>query len=208
MDAVNKYLDTGVGLMKLTPGFETWPKVTDPFSGYNPGNGENGAVFCHAHTWAVIAEAKLGNAELAWKYYNDLVPHNIISRIGIDKYKSEPYAWCSNIIGYPNNKQGWGNISHISGTVAWMNIAATQYLLGVRPVLNGIVFEPCIPSEWEEYEVKREYRGVKLNIHFNNPNHKSVGVTKIELNKEVIKGNFLPYDSIKNINEVCINITL
>lgn len=208
MDAVNKYLDTGVGLMKLTPGFETWPKVTDPFSGYNPGNGENGAVFCHAHTWAVIAEAKLGNAELAWKYYNDLVPHNIISRIGIDKYKSEPYAWCSNIIGYPNNKQGWGNISHISGTVAWMNIAATQYLLGVRPVLNGIVFEPCISSEWEEYEVKREYRGVKLNIHFNNPNHKSVGVTKIELNKEVIKGNFLPYDSIKNINEVCINITL
>lgn len=208
MDAVNQYLDTGVGLMKLAPGFETWPKIKNPFSGYNPGNGENGAVFCHAHTWAIIAEAKLNNAELAWKYYNDLVPQNIISKIGIEKYKSEPYAWCSNIIGYPNNKQGWGNISHISGTIAWMNIAATQYLLGVRPVLDGIMFEPCIPADWDEYEVKREYRGIKLDIRFNNPNHKSGGVTKIEFDGNEIKGSILPYDSIQGLKEVIINITL
>ena len=135
-----------------------------------------------------------------------MVPHNIISKIGIEKYKSEPYAWCSNIIGYPNNKQGWGNISHISGTVAWMNIAATQYLLGVRPVLDGIVFDPCIPNTWDEYEVKREYRGVKLNVKFNNPNHKTGGVSSIKLNNTTIEGNFMAYDLIKD--EVNISITL
>lgn len=208
MDAVKKYLDTDMGLVKLTPGFETWPNVKDPFSGYNPGNGENGAVFCHAHTWAIIAEAKLGNSELAWKYYNDLIPHNIISKIGVDKYKAEPYSWCSNIVGYPNNKQGWGNISHISGTVAWMNVAATQYLLGVRPVLDGIVFEPCIPKKWDEYTVKRVYRGVKLNIKFLNPEHKSGGVTNIEVNGEIINNNHLPYELIKNLNEANIKVVL
>ena len=208
MDAVNKYLDTGVGLMKLTPGFETWPNVVNPFSGYNPGNGENGAVFCHAHTWAVIAEAKLGNARLAWKYYNDLVPHNIITKNGIEKYKSEPYTWCSNIIGYPNNKQGWGNISHISGTVAWMNVAATQYLLGIRPVLDGIMFEPCIPSEWTEYTVQRKYRGVKLNIKFDNQKHKNGGVTKIKFADKEINGSFLPFECIEGLNEVNISVIL
>jgi len=33
MDAVYEYLDTGIGLKKLTPGFKTWPEVSDPFTG-------------------------------------------------------------------------------------------------------------------------------------------------------------------------------
>lgn len=191
MDAVNKYLDTGVGLMKLAPGFETWPEITEPFNGYNPGTGENGAVFCHAHTWAVIAEAILGNAENAWKYYNDLVPHNALQKVGIEKYRSEPYTWCSNIVGYPNNKQGWGNISHISGTVAWMNVAATQYLLGIRPVLDGMIFDPCIPAKWDGFSVKRIFRDCELNIFVENPEHVEKGVKYIEIDGKKINGNFM-----------------
>ena len=206
MDAVNQMLDTGVGLMKLTPGFETWPYVTDPFNGYNPGNGENGAVFCHAHTWAIIAEAKLGNAELAWKYYNDLVPHNAINKIGVERYKAEPYSWCSNIVGHPNNKQGWGNVSHISGTVAWMNVAATQYLLGVRPNLYGVVFDPCIPCEWEDYSVRREYRKIMLEINVHNPEHKSIGAKCLVIDGNRIDGNFMPYEMIKGRKKVKIEV--
>ena len=206
MDAVNQMLDTGIGLMKLTPGFETWPYVTDPFNGYNPGNGENGAVFCHAHTWAIIAEAKLGNAELAWKYYNDLVPHNAINKIGVERYKAEPYSWCSNIVGHPNNKQGWGNIAHISGTVAWMNVAATQYLLGVRPNLYGVVFDPCIPCEWDGYSVRREYRGITLTINVHNPEHKSTGAAYLVIDGNRIDGNFMPYEMIKDKQTVNIKV--
>lgn len=194
MDAVKERLDTGVGLMLLAPGFETWPKVTNPFNGYNPGTGENGAVFCHAHTWAIIAEAILGNAENAWKYYNDLVPHNALNNIGIERYKAEPYTWCSNIVGYPNNKQGWGNIAHISGTVAWMNVAATQYLLGIRPTLQGIVFDPCIPAKWDGFEVRRVFRGCELNITVDNSAHVEKGVKFIEVDGMRIDGGFADAD--------------
>ncbi len=190
MDAVKERLDTGVGLMKLAPGFETYPEITDPFSGYNPGTGENGAVFCHAHTWAVVAEAILGNGENAWKYYNDLVPHNCIEKLGVERYQSEPYSWCSNIVGYPNNKQGWGNVSHISGTVAWMNVAATQYLLGVRPVLKGIEFDPCIPKSWDGFKVERDYRGTRLYVTVENPQHISKGVKYIEVDGQKIDSCF------------------
>ncbi|MBE6538412.1 MAG: hypothetical protein E7671_02990 [Ruminococcaceae bacterium] len=208
LDAVNKLLDTGTGLMKLWPGFETWPYIADPFSGYNPGNGENGAVFCHAHTWAVVAEAIDGNSELAWKYYTDLLADNIISKIGVERYKAEPYAWCSNIVGHPNSKQGWGNVTHITGATAWMNIAATQYLLGVRPVLGGVLFDPCVPADWNDFKVKREFRGIKLNITYKNPDHKEKGASSIEFCGKKIDGNLLPYDAIKDLKEVDIVVTM
>ena len=190
MDLAKKYLDTDVGMMLLAPGFETWPKVKDPFHGYNPGTGENGAVFCHAHTWTIIAESILGNAENAWKYYNDLVPHNALQHVGIERYKSEPYSWCSIIVGYPNNKQGWGNVAHISGTVAWMNVAATQYLLGIRPTLLGIVFDPCIPKDWEGFSVKRLFRGCMLDITVKNISHAEKGVKYVEIDGTRIDGGF------------------
>lgn len=204
MDEVNRQLDTGVGLMKLAPGFETWPKVKEPFSGYNPGTGENGAVFCHAHTWAVIAEAILGNADLAWKYYNDLVPHNALRKVGLEIYKSEPYTWCSNIVGFPNNKQGWANIAHISGTVAWMNVAATQYLLGIRPTLKGLLIDPCIPSDWNGVKIKRLFRNRTLNIQIKNPRHISKGVSYLKYNGKTVKGNFIPIEDLQGIDNLDI----
>ncbi len=188
MDAVEKYLSTDVGLMKLYPGFQTWPQVTHPFSGYNPGNGENGAIFCHANTWAIIAETKLGNAERAWKYFNQLVPHNALQKMGIERYKSEPYAWASNIIGVENPKHGWSNVVHITGTAAWMDIAATQYLLGIRPGLTGLEIDPCVPG-WETFRIERTWRGCRLTIDVTNPKRVSKGIARLELDGVKLEGN-------------------
>ena len=208
MQEVSSRLDTGIGLAKLTPGFETWPKIITPFSGYNPGTGENGSVFCHAHTWAVIAEAMLGNAERAWKYYNDILPHKVIQKIGIERYKSEPYSWCSNIVSYPNNKHGWGNISHISGTAVWMNLAATQYLLGIRPVLKGMLLDPCVPADWEKFSVKRMFRDCMLEIEFKNPDHKNRGISYMEVDGQKINGNFIDEKNFSGRKNICIKAVM
>jgi cellobiose phosphorylase len=191
MDAVARYLQTDVGLMKLYPGFKTWPDVPDPFSGYNPGNGENGAIFCHANTWAIIAETQLGNAERAWKYYNQLVPHNALQKMGLERYKGEPYAWASNIVGVENPKHGWSNVVHITGAAAWMDIAATQYLLGIRPTLSGLTIDPCIPG-WDRFTVSRTYRGCQLRIEVVNPRRVSKGVRHLTVNGEHFEGAMIP----------------
>ena len=130
------------------------------------------------------------------------------SKVGLECYKSEPYTWCSNIVGYPNNKHGWGNISHISGTVTWMNVAATQYLLGVRPVLGGIVLDPCIPGEWDGYKVKRLFRGCTLNISFENPEHIEKGVKYIEYNGKRFDGNFIDASQLKDKKELDILVIM
>lgn len=208
MDAAKEHLDTDIGMMLLAPGFETWPNVKDPFHGYNPGTGENGAVFCHAHTWTIVAEAMLGNAENAWKYYNDLVPHNALLHVGIERYKSEPYSWCSNIVGYPNNKQGWGNVAHISGTVAWMNVAATQYLLGVRPTLGGIIFDPCIPKSWDGFTVRRVFRGCELSIAVENLSHTEKGVKFIEVDGVRIDGGYASAELFKGKSTATVRVVM
>ena len=206
--AVEQILDTGYGLKLLTPGFKTYPEVMDPFSPYNPGTSENGAIFCHAHTWSIIAESKRGNAEKAWKFYNDLIPHNLHESLGTETYKSDPFGWVSNIVGPENSKHGWGNVIRLTGTCSWMNIAATQYLLGVRTTLGGVKFDPCIPSDWKGYKVQRDWRGCRLNVTFENPNGVSKGVTALVVDGVRVDGNFLAANLLAGKREVNVTVLM
>lgn len=45
---------------------------------------------------------------------------------------------------------------------------STQYLLGIRPTLKGLVIDPCIPAEWNGFTVERTYRGCRLHIRVEN----------------------------------------
>ena len=185
MDSANEQLNTGIGLKLLTPSFAGWHSEAGKTPvGYGPGCGENGAIFCHSNTWAIIAEALLGNGRRAWEYFSQLTPNNIAQKIGIEKYRAEPYAWVSNIVGPENPQFGWGNVSQITGTAPWMDVAATQYLLGVRPIMKGLLIDPCIPSEWKEFSAKRIYRGCLLNIHVLNPNGLCKGIQSITIDNK------------------------
>ena len=45
-----------------------------------------------------------------------------------------------------------------------MDIAATQYLLGIRPELNGLRLAPCLPSDWKGFTANRRFRGCEVKI--------------------------------------------
>ncbi|MDF2924793.1 MAG: hypothetical protein K0R57_3707 [Paenibacillaceae bacterium] len=192
MNAVREHLAVGVGVKKLMPGFATWPKVSDPFTGYGPGCGENGAVFCHSNTWVIMAEALLGNGTGAWDYFTQLVPHAALQKIGLERYQAEPYAWVSNIVGPENDRFGWANVSQISGTAAWMDVVATQYLLGVRPVLAGLRIDPCIPNAWKSFTVKRLFRNCTASILVENPHGAESGVESITVDGVGVPADSLP----------------
>ncbi|MCX8040498.1 MAG: hypothetical protein N3B15_08020 [Planctomycetota bacterium] len=184
MDEAGATLDTGFGLKLLHPGFATYPQVRDPFSGYMPGTGENGAIFCHANTWAVIAEALLGRGERAWKYYLQLLPERVIAKVGAERYTGEPYAWASTIIGPENNRAGWATITQSTGTVAWMDVAATQYLLGLRAELAGLRIAPCIPRSWPGFTAERVFRGCRVRLEVDNRAGVESGVRRAWLDGE------------------------
>lgn len=165
MQSVSDRLQAGIGLKLLTPSFAGWNAEEGKTPvGYGPGCGENGAIFCHANTWAIIAEALLGNGDRAWEYFSQIIPANVAEKVGVGVYKSEPYAWVSNIVGPENPQFGWGNVNQITGTAPWMDIAATQYILGVRPTLAGLIIAPCVPAAWREFTIRRIFAGCALCI--------------------------------------------
>ena len=164
MDSVKQHLDTPLGIKKIHPATQDYPSKEDPLTYYNKGCGENGSVFCHANTWAIIAECILGRAENAYKYYHQLLPMVAQQKAGQWRYKAEPYVYCSNIFGPESDKFGLANVSWLTGTAAWMYVAATQYLLGVKPEWNGLRIKPCLADALLPAKVTRVFRGCTYHI--------------------------------------------
>jgi len=191
MDAVAERLDTDCGIRILAPPFTGIPEPEDPPLGSNPGIGENGGIFCHANTWAIIAEALLGNAGRAFKYYRQLIPAVAADRAGIAHYGREPYVYVSSIVGPPSERFGEAGISWLTGTASWMYVAVTQYLLGVRPTLDGLVLRPCLPADLREVRVRRRYRGCDYDIVIENTGR---GTVALEVNGAPWAGDRLPVE--------------
>ena len=164
MDSVSMYLDTELGIKKIDPPMKDYPSKEDPLTYYHTGCGENGSVFCHANTWAIIAECLLKRPEKAYKYYRQLLPMIAQAKAGEWRYKAEPYVYVSNIFGPESDKFGLANVSWLTGTAAWMYIAVTQYMLGIRAQYDGLFIDPCLPEELLPAKVTREFRGCRYEI--------------------------------------------
>ncbi len=209
MDSAKKYLDTGLGLLINTPGYPLEDNfLTHKVNGLPAGYSENAGVFCQANCWAIMAEALLGRADNAWKYYKQLIPHEVIKKIGLEKYRSEAYAYCSTLLGNENEKFGWGCVSQVTGTAAWMDVVATQYLLGVRPTVKGLVIDPCVPADWDKFTVKRIYRGCELLIEVINPESREHGVKEVTFNGKKIYGNVITTDILSNCKKATVKVVM
>ena len=66
--------------------------------------------------------------------------------------------------GSESDKFGLANVSWLTGTAAWMYIAVTQYMLGIRAKWDGLEIDPCLPKELLPAKVTRVFRGKKYNI--------------------------------------------
>jgi len=206
MNSVKEYLDTGLGLLINKPGLPD-----SMVNGLPKGYSENGGVFCQANCWAIIAEALLGRGNVAWKYYKQIMPDEVIKKIGIENYKNEAYAYSSTMLGPENKQFGQACVSQVTGTAAWMDVAATQYLLGIRPEIKGLLISPSIPSDWKGFKVKRKYRGHSLTIVVNNPHGKEHGVKAICVNGEEVDvscGAYITEDVLGDKDEIFVDVLM
>ena len=110
----------------------------------------------------------------------------------IDTYECEPYVYAQNILGDEHPQFGLGRNSWLSGTASWVYQAATQYILGIMPSYEGLMVNPCIPKEWDDFHVTRQYRGTTYAIHVKNPGHVNLGVKSVVIDGQPIQGQTLP----------------
>lgn len=190
LESVNKRLNTANGIKLSTPGYNGFEPRLGGVSTYPPGAKENGGIFLHSNPWVMIAEAKMGNGDRAYEYYRQINPAS--KNEVLDSFESEPYCYPQNILGDEHKQFGLGRNAWLSGTSAWTYVAGTQWILGVRPEIDGLVVDPCIPTKWPEFKVKRKFRGATYHIHVLNPDGISKGVKEMRVNGELIAGNKAP----------------
>ena len=190
LDSVYNKLNTTNGIKLSTPGYNGFDPQLGGVSTYPPGAKENGGIFLHSNPWVMIAEAKMGNGERAYEYYRQINPAS--KNDDIDTFESEPYCYPQNILGDEHKQFGLGRNAWLSGTSSWTYVAGTQWILGVRPEIDGLLVDPCIPAEWPEFKVRRQFRGATYNIHVTNPNNVCKGVVEMKVNGDLISGNKAP----------------
>lgn len=89
-------------------------------------------------------------------------------------------------------------MSWFSGTVSWSYHTAVQWILGVRPEIDGHRIDPCIPKKWPGFTMHRIFRGKILKIEVKNPTGVSKGIKTLTVDCKIIEGNLVPLGKLKD----------
>jgi N,N'-diacetylchitobiose phosphorylase len=201
MDRVGERLSTRHGVKLLTPAYSRYRENIGAVTTFPKGLKENGGIFTHANTWAVIAEAMLGRGDRAFEYYRSYLPMN--RNDDADRYEVEPYVYSQFTASDESLKFGAGRNAWLTGTAAWSYVAMTQYVLGVRPEYAGLRIAPVIPAAWDGFTMDRLLRGSRCHIDV-----RRTGVPGITLNGEAVEGDVVPYERLATdrLNEISVTI--
>src|SRR5581483_1545582 len=144
LQSTKKHLATNHGIVLQQPAYSKYYLQLGEVSSYPPGYKENAGIFCHNNPWVMIAEAMAGNGDRAYDYYLRINP-SAREEIG-EVHRCEPYVYAQMIAGPDAPAHGEAKNSWLTGTAAWNFAAISQWILGIRPTLDGLRIEPVIPA--------------------------------------------------------------
>jgi cellobiose phosphorylase len=148
----------------LAPPFDRAEPNPGYIKGYVPGVRENGGQYTHAAVWAGMAYASMGDAQRAWQVYDMLAPINhAASAAAIARYKTEPYVMASDVYACAQHL-GRGGWTWYTGSAGWMYRYSVESLLGLRVRGDQLHLAPCVPPEWDGYELRYRYRNTVYAI--------------------------------------------
>ena len=190
LNAVKERLDSKYGIVLNNPAFTKYYIEYGEISSYPAGYKENAGVFCHNNPWIMIGETVVGNGNRAWDYYKKICP-SYLEEIS-ELHKTEPYVYAQMVAGKDAFKPGEAKNSWLTGTASWNFYAVSQFMLGIRPEYDGLLIDPCIPSDWNGFKATRKFRGATYQIEVVNPNKKSKGFREVTVDGLPHKSNLIP----------------
>jgi cellobiose phosphorylase len=201
LNSAHSWLNSPFGLAILAPAYVHFDQRVGGTTTYPPGAKENGGIFCHTNPWAIMAAVRLGWNELAYQYYRQIMP---LARNDSDEFKVEPYVYCGNICGPEHPQFGYGRNAWLTGTASWVYVAATQWILGIRPTFSGLQIAPIIPETWPGFSALRIFRDV--NYHIRVERSGNGNEITLSVDGKPIEGSIIPFPSpgTREIHVHCI----
>ena len=192
MSEVEERLKCDFGYMQCTPSYLVGDPNVGRVSYFVRGVFENGSVYNHGVAFKIAADCLLGEVERAYQ---------TLKSISVDNPKNpdsgvEPYAVTNMYIG-PDSPclAGYGPLSWITGTAGWIYRSVTEYLLGVKPAIDGLKIEPAMPKNWSGTKISRRFRGAIYNITY-------IKADKASLTLDGNEVDILPVCDMGSVHEV------
>ena len=176
--SIDKYLATFVGPALLAPPYRKKPCEAGRIVNLEPGTFENGSVYQHAVCFYIFALLKAGKTNEAFDAFSRLLPTN--PENFDSRRTSEPYCTGNYYCGPSHKRAGQNFFTWFTGNPAWLLRAGFDEMLGVKATLDGLVIKPNVPDSWDNYEVKRTYRGTKYTVKFQRGKENKILVNGVE----------------------------
>ncbi len=184
MQSVRKHLLGEYGVELLHPCYTQYHVELGEISSYPPGFKENGAVFCHNNPWIVCAEAELGRGNEAFDIYRRICPAYLEEKSEI--HETEPYCYAQMVTGRASGNPGHAKNSWLTGTASWTFLSISQSILGVYPDYDGLRIAPCVPDDWQNFTVRRKFRGAQYEIEYVRTGEKSLTVNGVRQGGRIV----------------------
>lgn len=202
LDSVYSRLNTDFGAMLMDP-----PYHAHAFDGalaviYNQGVKENSGIFSQSQGWIILAEALRGHGDRAFMYFMENAPAAQNDKAEIRKL--EPYCYGQFTEGKASPHFGRSQVHWLTGTASTVMVGCVEGILGMRPDFYGLKLAPSIPSEWEAFEIEKDFRGKHLHIEIKNPNHAESGCVRLLVNGQEADGNYIPDEMMTEHTEIVL----
>ncbi len=171
---------------------------------YNRCVKENAGIFSQPQGWLILAEAKLGRGDKAYRYWKEASPAAYNDRAELREM--EPYVYGQFVEGKDSPFAGRAHVHWLTGTASTVMVGTVEGILGLKPEINGLVIDPSIPSEWKEFTIDKTFRGKRLHITVKNPNGSQHGVKAVTVNGKPLPENLITESVLKENNDVLVEM--
>ena len=161
MNAVlEELVDDQTGIIRLfTPPFADSPVDPGYIKAYPPGVRENGGQYTHAAIWVLLALARQGRGDEAWRCFNLLNPiRHAIDAESAEVYRVEPYVVAADVYG-ESHYAGRGGWTWYTGSAGWMYRLILESLLGLTRDAAQLRITPVLPAAWPGYHLQYRFGG-------------------------------------------------
>ena len=202
LESVHRELNTPYGVRLMFP-----PYKEHAFDGalmllFNAGTKENAGIFSQPQGWIILAEALMGHGNRAFEYFDESSPASMNDKAEVRKLEPYCHGQFTESVGSPY--EGRSHVHWLTGTASTCMVGCVEGIMGIRPDFYGIKIAPAVPSDWKEFDITKNYRGKKLNIHVTNPDGHESGCQSMTVNGKVMEDNYIRFDELDNVNEITL----
>ncbi len=195
MEMVERYLETPLGTLVSWPGYHSYQPEIGTMTQKPAGVHENGGVYLHPATWKLAVDSLLKRNSKVQEGLEKILPW---CAKWAEK-KCEPYIMCNSYFTHETGyREGTAGQSWRTATGAWLTKALITYVFGLRPRLEGLQIKPCLPPDWKECAITKEFRDATYHIVYT---QKSSGpcnhIAAIYVNGKTHVEEVLPYEEGK-----------